>query len=312
VPLFGLVPVRLSTLSLQRKMVQSLTRGKSVRRSTVLAPILSVVWSALLLTGVLSRPTPASADTYYLWDSWGGTWHDAEKTPSNTEDDYMCWAAASANVLEWTGWGDVPGQNFNNEDDIFAYYQDHWTDQGGMMEFGWHWWFDGTNPSQGWEGWSQVDVPGGGFWDPPYDFDNYYHRTWQDDLALAAIDSYLHAGYGTALAVYNGSYGHAITEWGYEYQQGAYEGIYITDSDNSKSSDNPPDTLNYYNVSYNDTDSKWYLQDFYGSNSWYIGEVQGLDRFTPSSSTPEPCSLALLGLGGVGLAALKRRRKRAA
>ena len=71
----------------------------------------------------------------------------------------MCWAAAASNILVWTGWGDIYS---TDEDNIFGYFQDHWTDSGALMEFGWDWWFDGTNPSQGWSGWSQVDDPGGG------------------------------------------------------------------------------------------------------------------------------------------------------
>jgi hypothetical protein len=65
----------------------------------------------------------------------GGTWHDAEKSPTNEEDDLMCWAAAASNILAWTGWGYPSGTSFANEDDMFGYYQDHWTDQGGIMEF---------------------------------------------------------------------------------------------------------------------------------------------------------------------------------
>ena len=46
----------------------------------------------------------ASATSYYLWDDWGGTYSDAEKSPTNTDDDLMCWAASAANLLAWTGW----------------------------------------------------------------------------------------------------------------------------------------------------------------------------------------------------------------
>jgi hypothetical protein len=110
--------------------------------------------------GMLGDGTPTGL-SYMLIDEWGGTWHDAEKSPTNSEDDLMCWAAAASNVLQWTGWGAVLG--LDTADAIFDHFQDHWTDEGGLMEYGWDWWFDGTNPSQGWSGWSQVDVPGGGF-----------------------------------------------------------------------------------------------------------------------------------------------------
>lgn len=75
---------------------------------------------------------------------------DAEKRPDNPDDTAMCWAAAASNVLDWTGWGSEAG--FNNADQIFEHYQNHWTNQGGLMQFGWQWFFDGTNLAQGFDG----------------------------------------------------------------------------------------------------------------------------------------------------------------
>ena len=217
-------------------------------------------------------------ESYMLYENWGGTWTDAEKLPNNYEDDLMCWAAAASNALEWTGWGLVDGMT--RSDDMFEYFQDHWTDEGGLMEFGWDWWFDGTNDSQGWSGWSQVDVPGGGFY-PTENFSEYYHRTATDSAALSAINSYMHSGYGTTLGIYTATGGgHAITCWGYNYNPdnpSEYYGIWVTDSDDSKSLTNPPDTIHYYEVAYSGT--AWYLQSYYGSNAWYIGEVQALEPY---------------------------------
>ena len=122
------------------------------------------------VAGPLGDATPTGT-SYLLFEHWGGTWSDAEKSPSNTEDDLLCWAGAASNVLAWTGWGIVDG--LANTDDIFGYFQDHWTDQGGLMQFGWDWWFDGTNDSQGWSGWSQEDVQGGGFY-PNENFSSFF------------------------------------------------------------------------------------------------------------------------------------------
>jgi len=250
---------------------------------------------ALLL--VVAGPVTAVPTDYYIWDDWGGAWADAEKTLPNTEDDLMCWAAAASNILEWTGWGKVGGMT--NTDQMFAHFQDHWTDDGGLMEYAWEWWFDGTYNGPTVPDWSQPDVPGGGGFYPSLNFKDYFHETWNPPQALSAIDQYLHAGYGTTLGIYDG--GHAITCWGYRYDSdtGAYLGVWLTDSDNSKVGPAPrPDTINYYDVVL--SGGMWYLQDFYGTNDyWYIEGVQAL-------AIPEPATIALFGFGGLVL--LHRRR----
>lgn len=257
----------------------------------------------------LSLAGSGFADTY---QPYGSDWLDAEKSPTNTEDDLMCWAAAASNILAWSGWGSPVASGAGAEDTIFAYFQTHWTDQGGLMEFGWDWWFDGTHNSPTGSGWSYVDVAGGGdFWDPPYTFTDYYHRTWQDGSAMSAIDDYLHAGYGVTLGVYEdgGDGGHAITCWGYDYSAGdpgGYLGVRVTDSDDNKGSTAPPDVLAYYNVTYDSTKNKWFLQNFYGQNDWYIGEVMALDQ-SPESAVPLPAAVWLLGSGLLGLVGVRRR-----
>jgi len=255
-----------------------------------------LVLAVLMAAGTISF----GLTDYMLYDNHGGAWHDAEKSSDNSEDDLMCWAATSANILRWTGWGGASGMT--NTDQIFSYYQDHWTDAGGIMEFGWEWWFSGTNPSQGepWtsNGWSQVDVAGGAF-HPTENFSEHYYRTWDDASAMSAINDYLHAGYGTGIGVY-GPGGHAITVWGYRYGTTVddYVGIWVSDSDDDRSGSAPrPDSLRYYDVQY--SSGAWYLQSFYGSNNWYIGEVQALD------SVPEPTTILLISLGGL----LLRKRK---
>ena len=42
---------------------------------------------------VLATAAPALSDTYFIYNQYGGTWHDANKTTS-PDDDLMCWAAA--------------------------------------------------------------------------------------------------------------------------------------------------------------------------------------------------------------------------
>ena len=42
---------------------------------------------------------------YFGYQQYGGAWCDAEKSPSNDDDDdLMCWATTASSVLAWTGW----------------------------------------------------------------------------------------------------------------------------------------------------------------------------------------------------------------
>ena len=178
---------------------------------------------------------------------------------------------------------------------IFDNFKYHWTNEGGMMDYGWDWWLNGTNPPD-WTGWSQVDG-GGNHW-PEYEFSDYYNEEWERDLAMSTIDEYLHSGYGTTLAIYSGLSGHALTCWGYEYDdKKGYTDIWVTDSDDDVIE------LVKCSVSWNKGKNWWTLGDAY--NGYHIGGVEGL------AATPEPVSSILFVIGGASLVFFRyRRRKR--
>lgn len=246
--------------------------------------VLLTTSAVLIVLGITASPamgdrTPTGV-SYLLHENWGGTWSDAEKTRRSSQDDNLCWASAASNVLEWTGWGYIDGMT--TTDEMFGYYQDHWTDKGGLMNYAWEWWFTGVNPSSGLKDWSQVDVPGGGF-HPSENFSSLYHSSLKNANAMTAVDTYLRAGYGTAIGIY-GPGGHAITVWGLTHNADApseYSGLYVTDSDDYKNHPNAPDRLRYYEVEYDE--GKWYLQSYAGSNDWYIGVVTALEPGPRSS-----------------------------
>ncbi|MFH0982397.1 MAG: PEP-CTERM sorting domain-containing protein [Planctomycetota bacterium] len=244
-----------------------------------------------LVAVVMALPMTAAASTYL---PYGASWRDANKDWLG-DDDLLCWAGAASNILSWGNWGTAA---FPDEHVIFDDFEAHWTDQGSWPSVAWQWWLNGTHPETYPYGpeWATVNVPGGGGHWPELNFSGYFSECWDDNLAMSAIDSYLHAGYGVTLGIYDG--GHAITVWGYEYDTNDpnyYEGIYITDTDDGAYQ------LAYYPVSWDIANTWWDIGGGYGG--WHIQAVQAL------LPVPEPSTLLVLGSGLVGIIVFGRKRR---
>jgi uncharacterized repeat protein (TIGR01451 family) len=223
-------------------------------------------------------PQGVNITDYNLTDHWGGKWCDAEKTDDDKDDDEMCWAAAAANVLEWTGWGFVKDPvegEMTDCDQMFEHINNHFNDTGGWAIAAWEWWFNGTGATI---------VPGGGnFW-PKYNVSDYYH-SYNGQDTLQYIDEYLSKGWGVALGVHDGT-GHEITVWGIRYDKTYnkttdpdkyYKGLWVTDSDDDKWYNTwtpPPDREPYYNVTYNSSISLWQFPTW----NYNITAVEALEK----------------------------------
>jgi hypothetical protein len=149
---------------------------------------------------------------------------------------------------------------------------------------------------------AQVDVSGGQFF-PTVNVSSVYVGSSTQNQAMAKVDQYLHDQRAVALTLASSQGGHAVTAWGYANDQQnptSYLGLWISDSDDDRTLTVAPDRLRHYDVQFNSTTQRWYLQDYFStSDTWYIARVDSL--------VPEPATLTIL-LGG--LAALVRRRKR--
>jgi len=218
--------------------------------------------------------------TFMLTDDWA----DVEKSPENSDDDALCWAAAAANVLEWTGWGKTHGMA--DADQMFQHLQDHWEDGGNEVRDAWSWWFDGVDPDAGNPDVTNVDVAGGGrFW-PAEPFSDFYHRDSDPVTMMRSLDAYMHSRYGVVLSILNDGGGdHFITAWGYEYDPAHpdnYTSVHVTDSDDDKNLVAPPDVLDARDVVFDEIDNRWYIGNRrFGFNPDEF-KVEGTPVITPA------------------------------
>lgn len=207
--------------------------------------------------------SPAFGLSYFGYNDWGGTWSDVNK--NGNDDSQLCWAAASSNILEWTGWGTLAD---STEQNIFDEFKEHWTNQGGMALHGWKWWLNGGLPPNE-PNVAQVNVSGGGNYWSGVNFWDYYYQDFSKTSVMGSLSSYLKSGYGVTLGVYKYGGAHALTAWGYDYDSsGNYTGVWVSDSDDNSS------IMKRLSVSY--SNGQWNLGDSYAG--WYIGDIEALGR----------------------------------
>ncbi|MFH1146828.1 MAG: hypothetical protein V1736_03890 [Pseudomonadota bacterium] len=254
-----------------------------------------LVLGFLLVSVLVSGPglaKPAFCLVYLNYEEWGGTWHDVDKGQSNGNDEYMCWAAASANILYWAGWC-TPA--YNSTTLIYQNFRAHWNNRGSLARYGWNWWLNADSPPAGGDSrWSEVSVPGGGGYWPQYEFKRYFHKYSRNDdprLVMSAIDYYLRNGYGVIIGIYEGKTGHTLTVWGYGFdydneKNKTYKKLFITDSDDRISK------LWDYPVCWDADVNQW---EFSGGrySGWRIECTEALERRPGTLQDKEPVSASI-------------------
>ncbi|MBU1055131.1 MAG: PEP-CTERM sorting domain-containing protein [Proteobacteria bacterium] len=262
--------------------------------------LLSVLFiTAFLLIGVSS----AHADTYFrstIYDLnkyvYSGVPIPSGVDPTDTSDSEMCWAAASSNVLMYTGWGFDRNGNSSIEiyDDIYHDFLADYSNVAGNGSMAYDHYVS--------DFWGATLAANSDAWF------NYFYTYTLDSNIVQTIDSYLHLDYGIYLSITNdvGTLGHAITALGYETDDsGNYTRLAVTDSDRATGIGETH--LQWYDLDYRN--NRWYLAD-YGTDV-YIRRIDAFDQNPYASTVPEPATMLLLGFGLVGLAGFRRKIKNA-
>lgn len=256
-----------------------------------------------------TSPNDASYDVNKVWQG----------------DDMLCWAAAASNAIKYwqnsyasEGFGlseGIPSGAYSApyNSDIFKVFFDNWTNDGGFAENAMQWWFSGDVPISA-EGSSELKpgADGGGYWNGVFDFEevgevfvsfDFFEDYVREDDLKNTLDSLIAWNISMTAAIYTDSGGgHAISVWGYEYDENLDEitGLFISDSDD--------DYLGnlVVGVEWDEDESRWYLQDYYGMDNWYLGSITGLDLWV---EVPEPFVCA--AVCGVAVLVFAARRRAA-
>lgn len=213
--------------------------------------IASTLWVPAALLALFAAPaagTPYDVNKY--WDSI-----PAGLDPGDTSDSLMCWAATGANVLTYTGWGiddTTSGDPYAREYDVYHEFLANYPNQRG----------NGTNAYNSYFDWN---YPGS-----TATIVQLYPDTAAPGDFLTEMFNLKDQGYGLYLSI---NMGHAITMWDYTQMTpvgGGSSAYFITVSD----SDDAVNGTQLYQIM--ESGGYWRLQDFYGSDNWYIRRVDAL------------------------------------
>jgi len=171
------------------------------------------------------------AQDFRMWERNETPFADADKTAAG--DLNMCWAAAAANLLAWTGWA-------ADEDDAFGIFKAHFEDKPGYVYDALRYYF--TNYGTGVSA-EMVSV-----------------RETRSHMLLDFIVSAVHEGQGVVMKIsYPGKeIGHFLTVYGYRYLADEDNFIlYFTDSDDDLHQ------MRQFKVEWHDANNRWEIQYLY-------------------------------------------------
>ena len=168
---------------------------------------------------------------FRMWERNETHFADADK--SGIDDLNMCWAAAAANLLTWSGWA-------ADEDDAFDIFRAHFEDKPGYVHDALSYFF--ANYEIG-VSVKMVSV-----------------RETQSHMLLDFIVSAVHEGKGVAIKITDPGkeFGHFLSIYGYRYFADEDNFIlYFTDSDDGLHQ------IRHFKVEWNDANNRWESQYVY-------------------------------------------------
>lgn len=258
-------------------------------------------------------------------------WYDADKENSTT-DLNKCWAAVSANLINW--WQNqyvVPYSHIPTGDAVWQTYRDNSYAVMSNVQVGVDWWWTG-DVSELYKEFGMTSFKS----DPSYYagigvIPNYYRSYNADDYVYHVessdtnLTSFLQnslqgeARMGIGLNL-TGSLAHGITMWGAEFTDlNTLSALWVTDSDDNIL--NSTGDMGLFRLSVEYRDGNIYLPDYwYGevkvdsltvldatkTDAWNLERIY-IDLPAPLSAVPEPTTATLSILA---LAALSARRRR--
>ena len=180
---------------------------------------------------------------FKMWEHFAIAYTDADKSEPN--DSNMCWAAAAANILAWSGWA-------ADEDDVFNTFKSHFDNLPGDVYDALGYYFDNFVPHVRAE---MVTV-----------------REARSHMLLDFIVSALHEGKGVTLKIKTPgkAIGHFVTVFGYMYLAAEDNFILLfTDSDDHLHQ------MRNFKALWNDAADRWDIQGLY--EGWYLEYVISLN-----------------------------------
>lgn len=110
-------------------------------------------------------PLSASGTPYFVFTDSGGSRHDGDESGITYKNEQIYWSSTTANVLQYIGWGKVPGHYPElTDDELFFNYPGFRTNKSEFTGYGWNWYFNNSKQSKERPGWSKPDKAEGGFY----------------------------------------------------------------------------------------------------------------------------------------------------